>query len=538
MVASPPRHQFLTRPRLAAAAVLGLAAVLFLARLGERALWSEEVRWAEIPREMQRTGDYFRPLFNGRPYPDKPVGSYWLVLAASRFIGGINELSARLPSAISALAAVVFLMLLARHLYDDRVAVLAGAILATSYGFTFFARTASADAETVTGVLAALWLFVRNDSRPGRWLFLFWLVMAVTSLTKGLLGFALPLLVAGVYSTWDKKVSGTFSAAEKVPDTFLSRNGWLLNRTTLFAAPLAAAVYMAPFLLSPAGPREGLAMVYRENVRRFFDPVNHRGPVYLYAYVIFELLAPWSVLLPAALFRIRRADRFALAYFWSTFLLFTLSASRRSYYLLPVLPAAALLIAVTLTRPSRLRFIGIWLFATAVLIAPIVLVPPAMRPAPLDRLPDLPVPGVFLGAWAISVTCLAVSIVRPDRIAAALIVAGFALQGYLFLFFLPGIEGHRTQRPFAATVRDRLGPDLPHLALYRTSDIVYYLDPPGPLPEIHDPTELNDTVHWLILRRRDRDALGTGWTEIAAEAVNPWDGTEQAETKLLLLRHK
>src|SRR5438034_7435038 len=123
------RPRPLTRRRLAAAGVLGLAAILFFARLGDRSLWSEEVRWAEIPREMQRSGDYLWPTFNGRVYYDKPLGSYWLVLAAARFTGSIDELTARLPSAIGGLAGVGLVMLLARRLYDRSTAVLAGAVL-------------------------------------------------------------------------------------------------------------------------------------------------------------------------------------------------------------------------------------------------------------------------------------------------------------------------------------------------------------------------------------------------------------------------
>ena len=126
----------------------------------------------------------------------------------------------------------------------------------------------------------------------------------------------------------------------------------LASLPSLIAIPLAALVYLAPFLLSvvTTGSTEGLEMVYRENIRRFFDPVNHRGPIYLYGYVIFLLLAPWSLLLPAALAQAHgsadkqsRGRAFALAYFWGTFLFFTLSSSRRSYYLLPILPAAAFL---------------------------------------------------------------------------------------------------------------------------------------------------------------------------------------------------
>ena len=77
--------------RAAATAVLMLAAAMFFARLGARALWSSEFRWAEIAREMQLTSRYFWPTINGRVYFDKPLGSYWLVLAATRLTGGLDE---------------------------------------------------------------------------------------------------------------------------------------------------------------------------------------------------------------------------------------------------------------------------------------------------------------------------------------------------------------------------------------------------------------------------------------------------------------
>jgi 4-amino-4-deoxy-L-arabinose transferase-like glycosyltransferase len=348
----------------------------------------------------------------------------------------------------------------------------------------------------------------------------------------------LPLLVAGVYSTWTGLVESHGHPVRRA----IAANDWLLNRTTLVAAPLAAAVYLAPFLLSPSGPAEGLALVYRENVRRYVDPAANRGPVYLYAYVILMLLAPWSLLLPAALVRVRRRDRFAVTYFWAVFLFFTASASRRSYYLLPILPAAALLIAAVLARPGGwCRRCGIAGLIAVVLAAPLALVPPAWRPAPLDQFPPLPVPAALVSAWAVGVAVLAVAIVRRRRVGLALAVAVFALQGYLFVFALPAIDADRTQRAFAAAARDRLGGDLDHgLALYRTREIVYYLDPPGTVPELYEPAELRSAVdrgdvRWVILRRRDRAALDGG-TDVLAEPVGPWDAADRAGTKLLLVR--
>jgi 4-amino-4-deoxy-L-arabinose transferase-like glycosyltransferase len=505
-------------------------------------LWSEEVRWAAIPREMDRAGDWFSPTFNGHVYYDKPLGSYWLVLVAARFTGGIDELAARLPSAVCGLLGVALVMSLASRLYGHRVAVLAGAVLSTSFGYVVFARTAAADMETVVGVLAALWLFKRNEERPGGWWTIgFWLAMAATSLTKGLLGFVLPLLVVGVYSTWNgvsrlRLCDGDCSHSRK-RQTF----GWLFNRTTLVAAPLAVAVYLAPFLLSPAGPAEGLSLVYRENVRRYVDPSANRGPVYLYAYVILMLLAPWSLLLPAALMRVRRRDRFAVTYFWVVFLFFTASASRRSYYLLPILPAAALLVAAVLARRGgRWRRLGGASLVAVVVAAPVVLVPPEWRPSPFNLYPPLPVPAALVAAWAVGVVALAVAAIRRRGVGLSLAAAVFALQAYIFAVALPASDADRTQRAFAAAARDRLGGDV-GLALYRTREIVYYLDPAGPVPELYEPDELRTAVdrgdvRWLIVRRRDRAALGDVGTVVLAESFGRWDGADRAGTKLLLVR--
>src|SRR5207253_3962279 len=128
-------------------------------------------------------------------------------------------------------------------------------------------------------------------------------------------------------------------------------------------------------------------MVWRENIRRFVMPHNHTGPVYLYAGVIFVLAAPWAAFLPAALWPRQAPDRDGLVriYFWAVFAFFTLSASRRSYYLLPVLPAIALLNARVIAAPAselgpvarRLRSLG-WLAFTAIFAAlGLGLLPPA-----------------------------------------------------------------------------------------------------------------------------------------------------------------
>ena len=341
-----------------ALAVLLLAATIFLLRLGDRSFWGSESRWGEITREMQLTGNYFWPTINGEVYYDKPLLSYWLIAATAYLTGDLNELTVRLPSAMAGLLGVALLMVLTRQIYDDRTAVLAGCILATSYSYVFWSRVASADIENATGVLAALTLYFRNQERPnGWWVIGLWLIMAVTSLTKGLLGFVLPLLVIGSYSLladgWRQLTQKFRHGPMKAWLAWLvTENRWFFNYKTLLAMGVAVCVYALPFAISAAlmGSNIGPSTVVRENITRFFEPFDHRGPFYLYTYAIFELMAPWCLFLPAALIAIHakpegRNDRFVLAYFWATFVFFTLSGSRRDYYLLPILPAAAIIVA-------------------------------------------------------------------------------------------------------------------------------------------------------------------------------------------------
>lgn len=537
-------------------AVLLMTAILYFARLGERALWSEEVRWAEIPRNMAASGDFFWPAINGHTYYDKPLGSYWLVLAAAWLVGDVNEAAARLPSAFCGLLAVAVVMLIGRSLYGCRASLIAGAVLATSFGFVVFSRTAAADIENVAGVLIALWLCLRNEGRGGGWWVVgLWLVMAVTSLTKGLLGFALPLLVFGVYRLFAADVVETNRGWLM---RFIDRQRWFLNRVTPLAILGAILLYAAPFAFSmeQSGASDGLSMVWRENIQRFFDAHNHRGPIYLYTYVLFGLAAPWCALLPAALVQAHvqrnRDDRFALAYFWATFLFFTLSSSRRSYYLLPILPAVALLIGGLLASPltqltawsRRLLTCGFWLaMATAPATVVMVMLPHSVLPSPWDQLPPLPAPGAFCAIVLITGVPAALAIWRWNKtnIALAFAALAFGSLGYLFLFAQPDLERYRTEQPYLATVCEQVGEDVSGLVLFRTREAVFYLAPQTPLPEAGTPAELRSLVEsgsacWVLARERDLPNVSFVGPVVSRQPIQAWEGAEVRASKLVLVR--
>jgi 4-amino-4-deoxy-L-arabinose transferase-like glycosyltransferase len=559
-----------SRFRMRAGFVLILAAILFLARLGARALWSSEFRWAEIAREMIVTHNYFWPTINGHVYYDKPLGSYWLVIFSTPLTGGLNEAATRLPCAIAGILAVALLMLLVRRLYDARTAILAGVILATSFSFVFFSRHASADIETLTGELAALLLFNHNEERGGGiWVVGLWLIMATTSLTKGLLGFVLPLLVIGVYSCLRDGVAQFFqelargSLAERIR-WLIDRNRWFFNWYTIAGVALGGLVYYLPFQISARmmGTQKGLEMVYRENVVRFFHPFDHRGPIYLYIYVIFGLMAPWSALLPAALVETHslrraglepaRADRFALVYFWATFIFFTLSGSRRSYYILPILPAAAILVARTLAYPGELRSmiarrlltLGYALVAFAAVAGIIMLIPAwAILPSPYDALPDLPDKLAFIVFWIVSVAAVVYTFRKFNlfRVAISMSAIAYLAMTYIYIFAMPAAEAYRGEKPFGYAVLNKIGGSTDQLVLFKTQGPLFYLNPPNPLPEFDNKQDLQEAISnghakWMIVRRRDMPKLDTPTSVELSEASYPWENDYNYRNKVVLVR--
>jgi 4-amino-4-deoxy-L-arabinose transferase-like glycosyltransferase len=123
--------------RIIAHFILGLV-ILFLAcwtlfwRLGQGSLndW-DEATYAEIAREMLKSGDWITPHWNGIPLHDKPPLVMWLMAAGMMFINSI-ELAARLPAALAGLFAVGITILLGRSLFCTWTGLTAATLLLVS----------------------------------------------------------------------------------------------------------------------------------------------------------------------------------------------------------------------------------------------------------------------------------------------------------------------------------------------------------------------------------------------------------------------
>jgi len=78
-------------PRSVAGSVLLLLALslpLYLVHLGQTGLSDPDEPYYAVPaHEMMDTGTYAVPLFHGRPWFDKPILFYWIVLAGFLLFG-------------------------------------------------------------------------------------------------------------------------------------------------------------------------------------------------------------------------------------------------------------------------------------------------------------------------------------------------------------------------------------------------------------------------------------------------------------------
>jgi 4-amino-4-deoxy-L-arabinose transferase-like glycosyltransferase len=366
------------RTRTDALLIAGFCAFLFFYGAGQIGLiGADEPRYAQVAREMLDRHDWITPTLGDRAWLEKPPLYYWQAMLAYSLLG-VTDTAARIPSAVDATLMVVAIYFFFRR-FRPGVEVDAALVAASCAGTIGYARAASMDmALAATFAIAMLGWWAWRESERRAFLLLFYVCAALGMLAKGPVA---PLLAALVIVL--------FAILTRAP-RLIMKTLWLPG-VLLFCA-IALPWYVAVQVRNPQFFREFLL---EHNLARFStDLYHHREPFWYYLPVMLLALAPWTVFVVAACARPLRVwwterslpsaafDRelqfhlFACCWLLVPVLFFSMSQSKLPGYILPAVPAAAVLLAeyLRLHLEQEVR-ISKWLAALHALLAAAPIVP-------------------------------------------------------------------------------------------------------------------------------------------------------------------
>lgn len=336
-------------------------------------LGADEPRYAQVAREMLARHDWITPTLGGKPWLEKPPFYYWqAMLTYSVF--GVSDWAARIPSAVDATLMVVAAYLFLRRFRPGYH--LDGALIAASAsGVIGFARAASTDMPlAATFTIAMLAWYAWYESADRRYLALAYVFLGLGVLAKGPVA---PFLAAAMVVIF---------ALAKGDYRLMMRTCWVPG--ILLFALTALPWYVAVQLRNPGFFR---VFILEHNLARFgSDLYHHTQPFWYYVPVVLLGLVPWTVFVVAALVETVRAwwtekkallqsedalPAFLLIWLIVPVAFFSFSASKLPGYIVPALPAGALLLAEYVRRhviEDRRPSLVLTLLHSAVAALPVV----------------------------------------------------------------------------------------------------------------------------------------------------------------------
>ena len=370
---------------LVAAILAATGAIVFHSTLAPYALETHEVFVAQSAREMITTGEFIVPMFGGEPRLQKPPLMYWAVVAVATITGhpDVPPWVARFPSALATMALIAACIGIGARVYDRRTGLIAGAMLgscAAVFEYGSNARPEMLYAACTAVMTYALVCAARAPARRDalRWAIAGWLACGLAFLTKGP---QLPGLIILGLSFWHIRATGWKS--------------WARALHPILGLCIVSAC-VAPWFIAVILRIDGAPSFWANELigLRFASAKDATGggaltgffrwllgvltPEYL-AYAVAQLL-PWGLLLPLAFFVPWQRNRPDLARGRDLFfamivplLVLSLASRSREYYLLPMLPIIAVLLArgtIDVLRkgrphalPGRVLAIGLWIAA-------------------------------------------------------------------------------------------------------------------------------------------------------------------------------
>ncbi len=338
-----------------------------------------EPREAIVSLTMLEQHNWILPTNNGGEMAYKPPFFHWSIAAVSWVFGGVTEWTARFPSALAAIALLMWTYVFFARRRDSETALLATLLCFTTFEVYRAAYACRVDMMLTLGIVGAMFAFAAWTERQKRgvpWLAI--LMMSLGTLTKGPVAILLPCAVTGVYLLVRR-------------ENFWKTAAWMVF-AGLASLVLPALWYWAAY---QQGGESFLTLVREENLDRFLGKMTYRSHEngLWYYFVMLPLgLLPWS--LPVAWIwwknrketphpriwdKLSPETLYSVVAFLVIFVFYCIPKSKRGVYLLPVYPFAGWLFAIALRQWSqRLRGLVLggalllWVVAFAVVLPLVV----------------------------------------------------------------------------------------------------------------------------------------------------------------------
>lgn len=464
-------HALMTPPSVPSSRTLlllvFLAALAWFGNLEYRKLVGpDEGRYAEIPREMVVSGDWLTPRLNGLKYFEKPPLQYWTTAAAFTLFGEYHW-ATRLWTALTGFLGILAVYFTGRRLFGPEAGLYGALVLASSLLYVLIGHINTLDMGVTFFMTLGLagFLLAQHGAASGRerrnWMWLTWAALALSVLSKGLMGVVLPGAVLVIYSLVERDFS-------------VWRRLHIGSGIALFLA-IAAPWFVAVSIVNPEFFR---FFFIHEHFERFLTKAHGRyHPWWYFVPVFLAGILPWLTLAFDTLVRAWKQESGSTGKFrpqrflfvWAVFIyfFFSISSSKLPSYILPVFPALALLMGYRLTQIDRRTFLRqtapVAILAAAALALAPKIVSFASEAVPAELYSKYAEWGLAAAALWLAATAVALYFGWRDRIPAALVAfaAGGLIAGQLILTGHESLSPEKSSYQVAQKVIPHLKPGAP-----------------------------------------------------------------------------